>query len=76
MYVAGTFFLYVLAENMVQDKLFRKEYILINFSFNVLKNILLSIAMLMKEDKLATNTISNAQFSDDWEKIKSIKNLS
>ena len=58
------------------NKEFRKEYIIINFSFNFLKNILLSIAMLMKEDKLATNTISNAQFPDDWEKIKSIKNLS
>ncbi len=35
---------------MHQDKSFLKQYYLINFSFTLLKNILFSIAMLMKPD--------------------------
>ncbi|HVZ96474.1 MAG TPA: hypothetical protein VG847_06340 [Chitinophagaceae bacterium] len=47
-YLAGTFFLYIMAENMQMDKHFRVLYIIINAVFNILKNVLLSIAMLMK----------------------------
>ena len=56
-YMAGTFFLYVIAENMVADKQFTRMYGIINFSFNLFKNILLSIAMLMREDKKTDNYI-------------------
>ncbi len=47
-YLSGTLFLYVMAENMIQNREFRIQYIVINSVFNVIKNILLSIAMLMK----------------------------
>ena len=47
-YLSGTFFLYIMAENMINDKAFRIQYIIINSVFNIIKNILLSIAMLMK----------------------------
>lgn len=63
-YVAGTFFLYVIATNVVVDKEFKKVYVIINFSFNLLKNILLSIAMLMKEDKVASNNFSRNNFQN------------
>jgi hypothetical protein len=47
-YLAGIFFVYIMAGNMTHDKKFVMQYIVINSSFNVLKNILLSVAMLMK----------------------------
>jgi hypothetical protein len=47
-YLAGTFFLYIMAENMIQSYAFREQYIIINSAFNIIKNILLSIALLMK----------------------------
>lgn len=48
-YLSGTFFLYIMTENMIKDRAFRIQYLIINSSFNILKNVLLSIAMLMKE---------------------------
>lgn len=48
-YLSGTFFLYIMAENMIHARAFQIQYSIINSVFNVLKNILLSIAMLMKE---------------------------
>lgn len=48
-YLSGTFFLYIMAENMTIDRSFRIQYVVINSVFNIIKNILLSVAMLMKE---------------------------
>ena len=47
-YLSGTFFLYLYADNMNKSAEFRRQYFLINSSFYILKNILLGIAMLMK----------------------------
>lgn len=47
-YFCGTFFLYILAENMTANVSFQKQYFIINIAFNILKNILLCIAMTMK----------------------------
>ena len=47
-YFSGTFFLYILAESMSKNVSFQKQYLVINTSFNILKNVLLSIAMTMK----------------------------
>ena len=52
-YFAGTFFLYIMTENMVYDVAFQKLYFIINISFNILKNILLSVAMTMKVNNSA-----------------------
>ena len=65
-YVAGTFFLYVIATNVVVSKEFKKEYVIINFSFNLLKNILLSVAMLMREEKSIANKFLKMSLKDDW----------
>ena len=72
-YVAGTFFLYVMAENMIPDRSFVRLYIIINFSFNLLKNILLSVAMLMKEDPKSHNYFTEPEFIEDWDRISSSK---
>ena len=47
-YFAGTFFLYLFADNMISNPSFHKIYFIINITFNILKNILLSVAMTMK----------------------------
>ena len=47
-YFSGTFFLYILAESMRYNLAFRKQYSIINLSFNILKNLLLSFAMTRK----------------------------
>jgi hypothetical protein len=52
LYFSGTFFLYIMTENMVFNVTFQKLYFIINISFNILKNVLLSVAMCMK----TTNT--------------------
>ena len=62
-YLSGTFFLYIMAENMMKTKAFIIQYIVINSAFNILKNILLSIAMLMK----STPIDKNKQKNDNWD---------
>ena len=47
-YFAGHFFFSLLTENMVANVAFQKLYFIINIAFNILKNLLLSIAMTMK----------------------------
>lgn len=47
-YFSGTFFLYLMTDKMMQNSDFRQLYFIINIPFNILKNILLSIAMTMR----------------------------
>ncbi|MEO5500824.1 MAG: hypothetical protein ABIR31_05220 [Ginsengibacter sp.] len=47
-YFAGTFFIYLLVESNKGNMEFRKVYIILNSSFNLIKNILLAVAMCMK----------------------------
>lgn len=47
-YLCGTFFLYIMTEKMFYNEAFRSQYDIINAIFNILKNVLLSIAMVMK----------------------------
>jgi hypothetical protein len=47
-YFSGTFFLYLLTNKMLKDASFHKMYFIINISFNIIKNILLCVAMTMK----------------------------
>lgn len=68
-YVSGTFFLYVMTENMIQDRSFKIQYTIINSAFNILKNIMLSIAMLMKP----TPILNEKQKTDDWDDFLSHK---
>lgn len=68
-YTSGTFFLYIMAEKMLQNKAFRVQYIIINSVFNILKNLLLSIAMLMK----STPENNQSRKNKDWDDLLSYK---
>jgi hypothetical protein len=59
-YLCGTFFLYIMAENMIDNKNFQRHYLIINSAFNVLKNILLSVAMLMKTNQVPDQIPKNS----------------
>jgi hypothetical protein len=66
-YFSGTFFLYIMTENMWDDKSFRKLYFVINISFNILKNILLCVAMYMKtNDSLKPTPSSLPDLGDEY----------
>ncbi len=56
-YLSGTFFLYIMTETMIYNDAFRIQYVFINSGFNILKNILLSIAMVMKSDNNKSDKI-------------------
>lgn len=47
-YFCGTFFLYLMTNSISHTASFRKQYLIINISFNILKNILLCVALTMK----------------------------
>lgn len=47
-YFSGTFLLYLLTNKMAKNTSFQKIYLIINISFNILKNVLLCFAMTMK----------------------------
>jgi len=47
-YFSGTFFLDLMTEKMMVNISFQKMYFVINISFNILKNLLLCVAMTMK----------------------------
>ncbi len=63
-YLSGTFFLYIMAETMIKDKAFRIQYIYINSIFNILKNVLLSIALLMKSSQINPGLKKNYDWMD------------
>jgi len=63
-YLSGTFFLYIMTENMINDERFRVQYIIINSLFNILKNILLSVAMLMKPAPVDDHVQKNNDLDD------------
>lgn len=64
-YSSGTFFLYLYAESTLKDKEFQDIYITINSSFVLLKNILLSIAMLKKPENLQQSSSLDEGFLTD-----------
>lgn len=57
-YYTGTFFLFISAEAYLVDPTFAKNYVLINNSFLLLKNIVFSIGLLIKDksDKFSPGT--------------------
>ncbi len=52
-YFSGTFFLYLMTDKLRVSVSFQKMYFVINISFNILKNILLCVAMMMKSNGTA-----------------------
>ena len=76
-FLSGTFFLYIYTENMVQDNNFKTQYSIINSSFLVLKNILFSIAMIIKPTMppAQIDLPNEKHFSSDFNSIQPFKNL-
>jgi ABC-type Fe3+-siderophore transport system permease subunit len=74
-FLSGTFFLYLMAGNLMNDRTFLKQYIIINSSFNILKNILLCIAMKMKTDEKMEPFIPDEKLNADWNSIHSLNHL-
>jgi hypothetical protein len=68
-YISGTFFLYIMAKYMFNDRSFQIQYDIINSIFNILKNILLSVAMLMKPAP-ANNKL---QKNNNWDDLLTYK---
>jgi hypothetical protein len=64
-----------MAGNLLNDKIFLKQYIIINSSFNILKNILLSVAMTMKSEDKFEPIIPEEKLSGDWDPIHSLNHL-
>lgn len=76
-YLSATFFLYIYADSMFADKVFRRIYIIINSSSYLLKNVLLAIAMLMKPEKenlLELNQFPEDRLEADWNPNQSLHN--
>ena len=66
-YFAGTFFIYLLVESNKGNMEFRKVYIILNSSFNIVKNILLATAMCMKmKPTLPDSRKLNIDLDDDF----------
>lgn len=59
-YFAGTFFLYIMTESMRESESFQQQYFIINISFNILKNLLLCVAMTMKLNSAVTKSQPSA----------------
>ena len=75
-YLSGTFFLYIYADSMINDKAYIKQYIIINSSFTILKGILLGVAMLMKPNPKNNQTIfPEDTLNSDWSSGRSLHNL-
>lgn len=74
-YLAGTFFLYIYADKMLADKAFRRIYLIINSSAYILKNVLFSVAMLMKPDKNTHSIFPEDSLNADWNSKQSLHNL-
>lgn len=64
-YFAGTFFIYLLVESNKGNMEFRKIYIILNSSFNLVKNILLAVAMCMKMKPTAPDSTKQNIYLDD-----------
>lgn len=75
-YLSGTFFLFLYADDTRVDKAFRMQYYLINSSFYIFKNILLGVAMLMKPAKTNDQAIfPEDKLKADWNNNQSLHNL-
>ena len=64
-YLSGLFFLYIMAENMIASRAFKIQYTIINSVFNILKNVLLSVAMLMKATPIKNKLQQNSDYRED-----------
>ena len=65
-YFSGTFFLYLMTERMMHNVSFQKQYFVINISFNILKNLLLCVAMIMRLNTVKQEKSVIPDLGDDF----------
>jgi hypothetical protein len=65
-YFSGTFFLYLMTDRMRENLNFQQLYFIINISFNILKNILLSVAMTMRLNSINKQSKTLPKLDDDF----------
>jgi hypothetical protein len=65
-YFSGTFFLYLMTDKMKENLNFRQLYFIINISFNILKNILLSVAMTMRLNSIDNQSKTLPKLDDNF----------
>ncbi len=64
-YFAGNFFLFLYSKNSYQDEAFRRQYTIIYTTVTIAKDILLSIAAFIKDEKESTNlSAQDPMFAD------------
>lgn len=61
-YTAGTFFIFIYAQTRMQDDFFVRQYVTINTVFYFSRNVMFSIAMLLKPSKKAEINI----YEEHW----------
>jgi len=55
---AGNFFLFIYSKNSYNDETFKRQYTIIYTTVTVIKNLLLCISILIKENKIDTHSDS------------------
>jgi len=60
---------------MIKDRAFFRQYTIINSAFNILKNVLLSIAMLMKSESRQIDQFPGEGLDASFPDINTLKNL-
>ena len=64
-FFSGNFFLLIYAKTMINDLNFRLQYVFVYSTFNITKNIILCIAILIKENSIS-NLISKKNSIDSF----------
>lgn len=73
-FFAGNFFLLLYAKTMINDPTFRQQYMLYYCSFNIIKNIILCIALYFKENNQNNSTNNNNSLASPIEDLFFFKN--
>ena len=72
-YLSGTFFVYIIAENSMKDLKFLKMYSLINSSIIIIKNCLLAVSMTTKSDSIKQSNPPEDTFDPDLDVLHPYK---
>jgi hypothetical protein len=66
-YSSGNFFLFLYRNNTIDNDTSRQQYTIIYSTFTIVKDILLCIALSIKEKKKESSGFDIPSFNDDWE---------
>ena len=61
-FFSGNFFLLIYSKTMINDPSFRQQYVLIYSSFNIFKNIILCVALIIKDNNITNSKNIDSPF--------------